>query len=77
MKKFLLRFHSVSTTSILKTVRRKKIYLLAFILLLAGYFKSHAQIIDDGNLQHVGFTGSYQDLVIPNNPLIIKIGMHL
>ena len=46
------------------------------IILLVIFLSSlqvHSQIIDDGFSHNVQFTGSYQDFVIPNNPLIVKI----
>ena len=83
MKKFL---HSVSSLLLTKEFFLKKIhyaykkknYLFIIVFLfLSAFMKSSAQIIDDGNQHHVGYTGSYQDFVVPNNPLLIKIGMHL
>ncbi len=55
-------------------MNRKKIYLLAMLFLfLSAFSKSSAQIIDDGQEYSVLNTGSFQDLVLPNNPLISKI----
>lgn len=64
---------------ILRTVHKlysRKFYLLAMLLLfLSAFNKPSAQnfIDDDGNEHFVGYDGSYQDFVIPNNPLIVKI----
>ena len=55
-------------------VYRKKIYLLAMLIFsLSTLKKSSAQIIADGQEHSVSYTGSFQDLVLPNNPLISKI----
>ncbi|MBC7868359.1 MAG: T9SS type A sorting domain-containing protein [Gloeobacteraceae cyanobacterium ES-bin-316] len=75
---FSLFFIRDFISTLLHQVFRKKMYpLMIFFLLLSAFLKSSAQIIDDGNQHHVGYTGSYQDFVVPNNPLLIKIGMHL
>lgn len=51
-----------------------KIYLLAMLVFsLSTFKKSSAQIIADGQEYSVLNTGSFQDLVLPNNPLISKI----
>lgn len=54
--------------------------LLSFFILLfltSGFLKSSAQINADGQQHSVAYTGSFQDLVIPNNPLITKIRFSL
>jgi hypothetical protein len=62
------------TLATLRGMYKKKIFLLAMLFLfLSALSKSSAQIIADGQEHSVLSTGSFQDLVIPNNPLITKI----
>jgi len=48
-----------------------------FSLSLVFFKESSAQINADGQQHNVLYTGSFQDLVIPNNPLITKIRFSL
>ncbi len=62
----------------LRSAYTKKFYFLAsVILLLSTLNKPAAQINADGQQHGVDYTGSFQDLVIPNNPLITKIRFSL
>ena len=55
----------------------RNVWLAIVFLLTLGSLKSSAQLNDDG-LQHgIEATGSFQDLVIPDNPLITKIRFSL
>ncbi|MGZ8540678.1 MAG: hypothetical protein ACXWV6_08530, partial [Chitinophagaceae bacterium] len=83
MKKYL---HSVVSMFFVKHLSlttfhqayRKKIFILpVFFLFLSAFNKSSAQIIADGQEYSVLNTGSFQDLVLPNNPLISKISFSL
>ncbi|MEO7265962.1 MAG: T9SS type A sorting domain-containing protein [Ferruginibacter sp.] len=60
--------------SVKKTFRffTRKLFFLLFFFTISSHNMS-AQIVDDGHSHHVGYNGTYQDFVIPNNPLIIKI----
>ncbi len=58
----------------LRNVYPKHMYLLVFLILsLAAFQKTTAQINADGLQHSVMPTGSFQDHIIPNNPLITKI----
>src|SRR5215203_3604894 len=51
--------------------------LTLLILFMSGFLKAAAQLIADG-LQHtVVYNGTYQDFVIPDNPLLIKVQVRL
>src|SRR5688572_19604986 len=58
-----------------KTFSIKLLALLIF--LVSGFLKLHGQINADGQQHAVSYNGTYQDLVIPNNPLITKIRFSL
>lgn len=58
-----------------KTFPIKLLTLLIFIT--SGFLKSSAQINADGQQHNVLYNGTYQDFVIPNNPLITKIRFSL
>ncbi|MGK2863265.1 MAG: T9SS type A sorting domain-containing protein [Chitinophagaceae bacterium] len=81
MKKHLHSFRSMFLKKdfifpTLNNLGRKKISLLALLILsMSAFNKPFAQnfIVDDGNEHFVAYDGSYQDFVIPNNPLIVKI----
>jgi Secretion system C-terminal sorting domain len=83
MKKNLLNFRQMFLNGkyFLKKINvfyTKKILLLTIVsFLVSGFLKSSAQIIDDGNEHFVPYNGTYQDFVIPNNPLIVKITFRL
>ncbi len=50
----------------------RKLFFLSFLFAIS-FQNLSAQIVDDGNEHFVGYNGSYQDFVVPNNPLLIKI----
>ncbi len=82
MKKKLLIIPQISLRreSHVKTrclYREKFLSFFILLFLASGFLKSSAQINADGQQHSVAYTGGFQDLVIPNNPLITKIRFSL